>query len=273
MAGDMLDWCLRRTECVLTKIKDIATTPLRVSQIRYAIVGRGRMTTSLRVIDRPPSLGDRVYQTLREHVCSGWLPSGQLLQEASLAAQLGVSRTPVREALGRLASEGLLDSRGRSFVVPALTEADINDIYELRLLLEPEALRQAAADGRPRLQLRALRSELAAMRAAHDANDADAFMQANYRYRAAWLALVPNRRLLRAIELYADHVRYLRALTLGDPLTRTIVLRGLERLAAALFAKRADAVARAMRDHLSEAKRILHELLAQQRKTVDGRGA
>ncbi len=231
------------------------------------------MPTSLRAIDRPQSLGDRVYQTLREHICSGWLPSGQPLQEASVAALLGVSRTPVREALSRLASQGLLDSQGRSFVVPALNETDIDDIYELRLLLEPEALRQAASRSRDRHQLRPLRNELAAMKAAHAVNDSDAFMQANYRYRAAWLALVHNQRLLRAIELYADHVRYLRALTLGNPLTRKIVLRGLERLAAALSAGEADAVMSAMRDHLSEARRILHEQLAHQGGKGNGRGA
>jgi DNA-binding GntR family transcriptional regulator len=103
------------------------------------------------------------------------------------------------------------------------------------------------------------RQELAAMRAAHAADDAAAFMDANYRYRAAWLKRLPNRRLLRAIELYADHVRYLRALTLGSKETRAIVLKGLERLAAALSAGDGAAAAAAMRDHLLEAKRILRE--------------
>lgn len=228
------------------------------------------MSMSLSAIDRPPSLSDRVYNTLREHVCSGRLPSGQPLQEAGLAAQLGVSRTPVREALGRLASEGLLGTHGRSFVVPVLTETDVDDIYELRLLLEPEALRQAAAGAG---QCHALRNELAAMRAAHAADDVDAFMQANYRFRAAWLALVPNQRLLRAIELYADHVRYLRALTLGSPETRRIVLCGIDRLASTLAAGDSEAVAHAMREHLSQARRILSELLAQQRKKESGHGA
>jgi DNA-binding GntR family transcriptional regulator len=217
---------------------------------------------SLSAVDRPQSLTDRVYQTLREHVCSGRLPSGKPLQEATLAAQLGVSRTPVREALGRLASEGLLDLQGRSLSVPSLSACDLNDIYELRLLLEPEALRQVAARIGACDRLLPLRHELAVMATAHAAGDAGAFMQANYRYRAAWLALVPNQRLLRAIELYADHVRYLRALTLGNSQTRQIVLWGLEHLATALFSQDAEAAAGAMRDHLSEAKRILQELLS-----------
>ncbi len=216
---------------------------------------------SLKTLERPGLLGDRVYVTLREHLCSGWVPSGQPLQEAALAAQLGVSRTPVREALARLASEGLLGSDGRSFIVPSLSEADIDDIYELRLLLEPEALNQVARI-REKAQISPIREQLAAMVAAHAEDDVAAFMDANYRYRAAWLEIIPNRRLLRAIELYADHVRYLRALTLGDRAVRAVVLNGLKRIAAALSAADGAEASAAMRQHLLEAKRILRDALA-----------
>lgn len=123
----------------------------------------GDTVASLKTLDRPELLGDRVYVTLREHLCSGLVPSGQPLQESALAAQLGVSRTPVREALARLASEGLLGSDGRSFIVPSLSEADIDDIYELRLLLEPEALRQGATRIREKAQIAPFREQLAAM--------------------------------------------------------------------------------------------------------------
>jgi DNA-binding GntR family transcriptional regulator len=251
----------------LTKVKDA-----RSVAPKYPVYGTQASggIMSLSAVDRPQSLTDRVYQTLREHVCSGQLPSGKPLQEAHLAAQLGVSRTPVREALGRLASEGLLDFQGRSLSVPSLSERDVTDIYELRLLLEPEALRQVAHRLDAGDKLLPLRHELDAMTAAHIAGDAGAFMQANYRYRAAWLALVPNQRLLRAIELYAAHVRYLRALTLGSEQTRQIVLSGLERLAAALTSRDAEAAAGAMREHLSEAKHILQELLSRRDDGEDG---
>ncbi len=222
----------------------------------------GKVVPSLKVLERPQSLGDRVYLTLRDYLRMQRVPSGQPLQESALAAQLGVSRTPVREALARLASEGLLDSDGRGFVVPTLSEADIEDIYELRLMLEPEALRQVATRVRDRKQFAPLREELQVMTAADTANDATAFMEANYRYRTAWIALVPNRRLVRAIELYADHVRYLRSLTLGDREARAVVLKGLRRLAAALSAGDGETAAAAMRDHLLEAKRILRESIS-----------
>jgi DNA-binding GntR family transcriptional regulator len=219
---------------------------------------------ALKTLKRPRSLGDSAYHSLREHLRSGLIVSGQPLQEEDLAQQLGVSRTPVREALTRLASEGLLVSLGRSFVVPKLTASDVEDIYELRLMLEPEALRRVADAIADQRKLLGLRRGLTAMRDAHATDDAQAFMTANYDYRAAWMELVPNRKLVRAIELYADHVRYLRSLTLDDRKTRQVVIRGLEKLAAALAQANGAAAAAAMRDHLLEAKRILGKELQPQ---------
>ncbi len=218
------------------------------------------MITKLEALERSEPLGDRVYATLRQYLRAGRIPTGQPLQEAVLAAQLGVSRTPVRQALTRLASEGLLVTDGRSIVLPSLTVNDIEDIYALRFLLEPEALR-LVAEGKPdRDRLAPLRRALEDMAAANEAGDGAAFMDANYRYRDAWTALVPNKRLVRAIHLYADHVRYLRSFTLDDAEVRTVVLAGLERLATALEAGDGEAAAQAMRAHLGNARRILLDL-------------
>lgn len=216
----------------------------------------------LEVLERAQPLGDRVYGTLREYLRSGRIRSGEMLQEASLAAQLGVSRTPVREALARLASEGLVVSEGRSFIVPSLSDQDVDDIYALRFLLEPEALRLVAAGAGDPERLAPLRRALEDMARADRAGDGTAFMDANYRYRDAWTALVPNRRLVRAIELYADHVRYLRAFTLDDAAVRGVVLRGLKRLLDALEARDGEAAAKAMHAHLASAKQILVEKLS-----------
>jgi len=211
----------------------------------------------LEVLERHEPLGDRVYATLREYLRAGRIPHGEPLQEAAVAAQLGVSRTPVREALARLAADGLVVADRRSFSVPSLSMGDIEDIYALRFLLEPEALREVAASKPERKALAPLRAGLEGMAAAHEAGDGAAFMEANYRYRDAWTALVPNKRLVRAIHLYADHVRYLRAFTLDDPAVRAVVLKGLKRLAAALAAGDGEAAAAAMRAHLDKAKQIL----------------
>ena len=71
------------------------------------------MVTSIKPLQRPLALGDQVYQTLRGHLRDGTIVSGQPLQEVQLAEKLGVSRTPVREALTRLASEVLPELKRR----------------------------------------------------------------------------------------------------------------------------------------------------------------
>ena len=210
---------------------------------------------TLRPVERPLALGEQVYHALRAQLRTGAIAAGQALQEVQLAEQLGVSRTPVREAMARLASEGLLATDRRSFTVPALTRQDIDDIYEVRFLAEPAAMLRIApiaADADRRV---AIEAALADAVAAHAAGDAEAFRAAHVAYRAAWLALVPNSRLVRIIELYADHLHQIRALTLDDARVRAIVLRGLQRITAALAAGAGERAARAMREHLGQAQR------------------
>jgi DNA-binding GntR family transcriptional regulator len=213
------------------------------------------LVSSLKPLERPLALGEQVYHTLRSHLRSGLIVAGQPLQEVQLAEKLGVSRTPVREALTRLASEGLLVSDGRSFVVPALSLEDVDDIYEVRYLIEPAALRRIAELAADPAVRAPIDEALADAVAAHKAGNADAFREANARLRAAWLALVPNRRLVKVVEQYADHIQHIRALTLGSAKVRTIVLKGLKRITAALAAGDGEAAAAAMHDHLTEAKR------------------
>lgn len=101
---------------------------------------------------RLPPLGDvqrrtaheSVTEALRQAVLGGVLPAGTRLVQAELAAEFGVSNTPVREAMRQLAVEGLIkfDSyRGAVVRSPSLDE--VREVYEVRLLLEPVAMRKA----------------------------------------------------------------------------------------------------------------------------------
>jgi DNA-binding GntR family transcriptional regulator len=213
------------------------------------------LNRSLKPVERPLALGEQVYNALRAQLRAGAIGAGQALQEVALAEQLGVSRTPVREAMARLASEGLLAADRRSFTVPALTLQDVDDIYEVRFLVEPAALRRVAEVTADPARRPAIDAALADAAAAHRVGDSDAFRAANVRYRAAWLALLPNARLVRVVELYADHLQHIRTLTLDDAGVRTVVLRGLKRITAALAAGDGDAAAAAMHEHLLQARR------------------
>ena len=86
-------------------------------------------------------LSDKVYRKLRDAISSGsFAPHGRLVQN-DLAAKLGVSRTPVREALFRLSHEGLVRSvGGRGFVVEDITWHDVEEVYVVRRALELQAV-------------------------------------------------------------------------------------------------------------------------------------
>jgi len=212
------------------------------------------LVSALAPVERAPGLGDQVYQALRAQLRSGRVAAGQPMQEVQLAQQLGVSRTPVREALTRLAGEGLLVTSGRSFTVPAVTIDDAEDIYEIRFLLETAALRRIAERCSDDLVRAPIEEALAAAAHAHESDDVHAFREAHAHFRAACFALVPNRRLVRTIEQYGSHLQHIGALTLDDPEIRTIVLDGLARITAALRTGDGDAAAEAVHAHLVEAR-------------------
>ena len=91
-------------------------------------------------------LADRVYEKLEHDILFGIYPKGKILTELSLAGELGVSRTPIREAMRRLAQEGLISEQvnGKGSVVLGITKEDVEDIMEIRCRLEALAARYAA---------------------------------------------------------------------------------------------------------------------------------
>jgi DNA-binding GntR family transcriptional regulator len=105
------------------------------------------------------SVADQVYAVLRERIAGGEIERGSRLHQEDLASEFGVSRTPVREALRRLAAEGLVDLfANRGARVATATDEQLRSSYETRLVVEPGAARVAA-------ELR-LPAAIAAMKAA-----------------------------------------------------------------------------------------------------------
>ena len=88
---------------------------------------------------------DRAYEALRDDILNWRIAPGTALSETELALRLGISRTPLRAALARLALEGLVDtSRGRTGVVPDISAESIAELFEVREALEAQAARLAA---------------------------------------------------------------------------------------------------------------------------------
>ena len=102
------------------------------------------------------SIADQIFEQLERDILSGVYAKGELLSELSLAKQLGVSRTPVREAIRRLEQENILEDTGHGLAVVGITPEDMLDMYEIRLRIEGLSARRAAE--------RVSDEELAAMR-------------------------------------------------------------------------------------------------------------
>lgn len=113
--------------------------------MQYGIpYGIGRSCTKL-AAKTTTLLADSVYPRLRDMILTNVLHAGQKLVDRDLAEQLGVSRTPVREALGRLAMMGLVESRSRrGYYVRLYTADEVSALYEFRKILEVNAARLAA---------------------------------------------------------------------------------------------------------------------------------
>jgi GntR family transcriptional regulator of vanillate catabolism len=128
---------------------------------------------------------------IREMILRSELPPGSRVAEAPLADLLGMSRTPVRQALPLLAQEGLLTEHGtRGYAVRAFTAADISDAIDLRSVLEGLAARRVAELGAPKALLRELRACLedgdAILEKRHiKESDEAAYVEMNMRFHAA----------------------------------------------------------------------------------------
>jgi DNA-binding GntR family transcriptional regulator len=90
------------------------------------------------------SLADQVFDRLEADILSGKYKRGEILTELKISENLGVSRTPVREALHRLAVEHIIEETARGCVVVGINEDDLRDIYEIRCVVEGMAAEKAA---------------------------------------------------------------------------------------------------------------------------------
>lgn len=184
----------------------------------------------------PTNLNDTVEAQIRGRIVDGTLAPGDRLNEVHLAAALGVSRTPVREALNRLVAEGAVEARPRfGYFVKPLTLAEFEPLYDIRPLLEPEALRMAgtpapdALDRLEQINQRLLRAKTDVARIALDdewhlaliagcpnpvlVDLIKTMMVRTRRYELAWMREAPHAG--EAGDSHATILRHLRARRLG----------------------------------------------------------
>lgn len=151
----------------------------------------------------------------RQHILTGIargsFPAGTALSEVALATDLGISRTPVREALGQLIAEGMLQRTGRGAIVAEPTRHDIIELYDLREALEVHAIGKVAAQGlSPRMlePLEALVEEMQTIatelkksgKAALEDDSLKQFVTCDLRFHTLLLQAAGNQRMLKILD-------------------------------------------------------------------------
>jgi DNA-binding GntR family transcriptional regulator len=216
-----------------------------------------RATTApgLRAVKRAPSLRDQVYERLREAILTGDLPPGAPLVEAEIAASLSASRTPVREALMRLETEGMIEPRGmRGSVVRELRRDEIDCIFEIREALETLAARRASRRMTDR-DAAAFRKLVDRMRTSVD--DAVAMARLGTEFHDRILALADGDRLKRMLgDLRAD-IQPWRAIGLASADRRRESTREHGAMVEAMIAKDEAAIVAVTAQHILNARRAV----------------
>lgn len=147
-----------------------------------------------------PALYEQVAERLRTRIFAHELPPGSWIDEQALALEYGISRTPLREALKVLASEGLVVLKPRrGCYVTELSEQDIDEVFPVMALLEGHVAEEAARriTGADFARLEAIHAELEKHAAA---NNADRFFDANQRFHTTLQDIAGNRYLAQLID-------------------------------------------------------------------------
>ena len=206
------------------------------------------------------SLGEQVYRTVRDLIVSQVFPPGSKLNVEQLGRDLGVSRTPVWDAMRRLETETLVEVVPRHGVfVTNYGVAKIRDLFAVRGTLEGLAARQAAAHLAPEARV-ALQAALRELRRAARRKDLDHYSRAAIRLHDAVLAAAGNQVLTRVLEnVYAQIlVLRLHSLHLAERLEASVAEHGA--IAAAVIGGDPDEAERLSRAH---ADRVLQDVLEQ----------
>jgi DNA-binding GntR family transcriptional regulator len=202
------------------------------------------------------SLREQAGQVIRAGIIAGELEPGEIYSATVLAERLGVSPTPVREAMLDLANVGLVEAvRNRGFRVLLPDEADLDEIGELRLMVEVPGTRlvvERATDE----ELATLERVVADLQTTAEESDLAGFLLADRQFHLGLMEMTGNRRLVRLVEQLRDQTRLIGLKELAQERRLTDSAREHRELLEALRARDADKVENLMRVHIEHTRGI-----------------
>lgn len=190
--------------------------------------------TKLAKINKPAPLSAIAYDALRESILSFQLKQDVIYNEMAVAQELGLSRTPVREALLKLSSQGLVTFLPRKgFIISSYTLLDVEEIFELRQMVETVVAKKIATKITPE-SLEHLKAFIAAQYKAAANNDFHRFMLSDREFHNYFFKLADNKRLLAIANNFQDLCHLMGASALKSEDRYECVIREHEAIVNAL---------------------------------------
>lgn len=202
------------------------------------------------------TLREAVFQTLRKAILNGSLKPGQVLSENKIAAKLSVSRTPIREALRSLETESLVTTLpGRKIIVSIPTVQDIEDIFEIRLIMETQALQRIKPDNT--ILINKL-EECIKLSEPHlqDVNIQE-LGKKNTKFHLTIISSLENKRIWKFMDSLNETSSRFRLYTLKDKETMEQYVEEHSQIISFLKKGDADGAINVLRNHLLTAKELL----------------
>ncbi|GHS91365.1 GntR family transcriptional regulator [Synergistales bacterium] len=201
-----------------------------------------------------------VYDYLRDAIGSGEITAGERLNESELAVKLNVSRTPVREAVRMLESDGLVQAvPRRGVIVHEFDISEIIEIYMIRQALEVLAIRSAADRATPYDTAR-IRGYLNESEACLAAENYEGYFEATELFTNAIIEAGKMPRVTQLISTYREHLKYYRKITLSDAGRRSKVLGQHFAILDAVEARDTELVGKLVFDHLEGAMNVFRRI-------------
>jgi phosphonate utilization transcriptional regulator len=211
---------------------------------------------------RTSSLPDLVRQELERMILSGELPAGTRLTEAALAAQLGVSRGPVREAFRALEEMGLVSvQKNRGVFVRRISVEEADQIYEVRAILD-EWIGRRLAQTATAEQIRSLRAHVERMERTAAKRDVESYYHLNLEFHDRLVAACGNPKLAATYRRLVNELSLFRHHTLARGGAMAISTREHRDIVERIASHDAAAAGKALLQHVVASRERLHRLFA-----------
>lgn len=168
------------------------------------------------MIKKPVSLAGQIFEALEKDILTGKLKRGDVLTENEISSMLGVSRTPVREAISRLAQENMVEETSKGIKIIGISDKDADTIYEIRERLESMVAREAAENITPEL-LDELKHSLDYHEFCLTKNDTEKIHECDDNFHEIFYRASGNNVLYNTLLPLHRKIKKYRKLTVGDP--------------------------------------------------------